>query len=307
MRALVHIGFSWRGYYPLKQKSPEELAQDKQQIKRILERMGYGYMFHPEQPSYDLTLEQGDPSLRVLIEELNKRSDFASPHVRVEKQYNLQELASAELLLLRIPNHVIKEDYYWSYPEKHKNIIPVFRRCPTCRAPLEQVRPLMVKKPLMKKKHISLTYQFQVVMAEWVGDLFHEQGLTGFELWPVQHYTQSYEGEPILYQLKPTNVLPPMAAPPTEFESIRYCEDCKHTSQFLKHTHWWGNIQYYEDTDVYYQRSVLEMVKDFNHTAERFGELPLTNREVIVTQRVYRLLQEHKVKDWEVVPIYLVD
>jgi len=159
----------------------------------------------------------------------------------------------------------------------------------------------------MRGKDISLTYANQVILSGQVGRLLQEQDLSGLELRPVQHYKKPYPGEPTLYQLAVTNVLPPMAAPPTEFEQSHNCAVCGRISRFLKHTHWWGRIQYREDTNVYYPRRVLEVVKDFNHTAEYFGELRVAHPYVIITQRVYRLLREHKVKNWAAVPVYLVD
>ncbi|MCC7353185.1 MAG: hypothetical protein IT330_05450 [Anaerolineae bacterium] len=159
----------------------------------------------------------------------------------------------------------------------------------------------------MRKKDISLTYSYEVILSERVGQLLQEHGMTGFELRPVHHYKKPYKGEPSLYQLKVTHTLPPMASPPTEFEHFHDCSACHRKSQFLRHTHWWGEVKYYEDTDVFYPRSVLEVVKDFNLTAEYFGELRVSHQLTIITQRVYRLLREHKVKNWAVVPVYLVD
>ncbi len=117
----------------------------------------------------------------------------------------------------------------------------------------------------MRGKDISLTYADRVILSERVGCLLQEHGLTGFELRPVHHYKQPYKGELALYQLVVTNVLPPMASPPTEFDPVwsRHCEVCGRTGFYLKREHWWGKIQYYEDTDVYYPRSIRGLAKDF--------------------------------------------
>ena len=68
-----------------------------------------------------------------------------------------------------------------------------------------------------------------------------------------------------------------------------------------------GQIQYREDTDIYYPRTVLKVIQDFSYTAEHFGELRVAHPYVIITQRVYRLLRERKVKNWKVIPVYLVE
>jgi hypothetical protein len=47
--------------------------------------------------------------------------------------------------------------------------------------------------------------------------------------------------------------------------------------------------------------------QDFNRTAELFGDLPDGHPLVLISQRVYRLLREQRVKGWEVVPVYLTE
>jgi hypothetical protein len=103
-----------------------------------------------------------------------------------------------------------------------------------------------------------------------------------------------------------TNVLPPMASPPTEFEQAQRCEVCGTQTQYLKHTHFWGRIQYYEETHIYYPQEVLQRAADFNATYERIGGLPDGHPLVIISQRVYRWLRENKIKGWSAEPVYLV-
>lgn len=52
---------------------------------------------------------------------------------------------------------------------------------------------------------------------------------------------------------------------------------------------------------------LVETSKDFNLTAEYFGELRVAHPMIIVTQRVYRLLRKHKIKHWAAVPVHLVE
>lgn len=316
MRAKVYISLWWGDEYGRPPKSPEELERDKRRVKEILGRMGYGREFEPERRLYKFELDKGSKALNILLEELQSDPHLAGSNTTVWRSYTRQELKSAELLIWGPTNQAIEDDYYdFDYYDPSKTsrerdtegVGPSFKECLACRTSLEQVRDLVVNKRLMRGKDISLTYSDQVIMSEWVGRLLQEHGLTGFDLRPVHHYKKPYKGEPTLYQLVVTNVLPTMASPPTEFEHFHHCDVCGRTSRFLKHTHWWGKIQYYEDTDVYYPRSVLEAAKDFNHTAEYFGELRVAHPMIIITQRVYRLLREHKVKNWAAVPVYLVD
>jgi hypothetical protein len=98
-----------------------------------------------------------------------------------------------------------------------------------------------------------------------------------------------------------------MASPPTEFQREQHCEVCGTRSRYIKHTHYWGWIRYYEETKVYYPKDVLEKAADFNRTVERFGELPDCTPYVLISQRAYRWLREQQVKGWKVEPVYLVE
>lgn len=308
MKKLASIGFSWGHEYGQTPKTPEQLKRDMRRVQEILERIGYGHAFDPKRFYYDFhNVEVGSELFNVLIEELQKDPHLARPgSISIETRYTRKELESAELLIWGPTNQAIEDDYYDFYAEgeQHRDL---YKRCSACDTRVEQIREIIVNKTLMGKRDISLTYSDEVILAERVGRLLQECRLTGFELWPVHHFKKPYKGEPTLYQLKVTHVLPPMASPPTEFEHFHDCAVCGRRSQFLKHTHWWGKIKYYEDTDVYYPRSVLEVIKDFNHTAEWFGEQRVMSRMILITQHVYRLLREYKVKNWTAVPVYLVD
>lgn len=310
MKKIASIGFSWSNEYGQPPKTSEQLEQDKRRVQEILKRVGYGHAFDPERYYYDFhNVEVGSELFTVLIEELQKDPHLTRPgSISIETHYTRQELESAELLVWGPTNQAIEDDYYELYIRTDdEGFGKLYKRCSACGARLEQIRDLIVNKTLMRGKDISLTYSDEVILSERVGRLLQEQGLTGCKLRLVHHYKKPYKGEPSLYQLMVTNTLPPMLSPPTEFEHFHDCAVCGRTSRFLKHTHWWGKIQYREDTDVYYPRHVLEVVQDFNHTAEWFGEQRVMHRWIIITQRVYRLLREHKVKNWAAVPVYLVD
>jgi len=171
------------------------------------------------------------------------------PHIRVERRYSLKELESAPLLIWGPTNQAIEDDYYGLYPSRdRKGIGDYVRRCSSCGAPLEQIRDLRVNARKMGKRDLSLTYSFEIILSPRLAQKFQEAGFTGFTLRPVWHYTRPHEGEPPLYQLVVTHTLPPMASPPTEFERVQHCPACGTTARYLKHTHYWGKIRYYEET-----------------------------------------------------------
>lgn len=308
MKAKTYISLWWGDEYGRPPKSLEELNHDRHRVQEILERMGYGGEFEFGRQLYKFELDMNSKALKVLLEELQSDPHLAGSNTTVWRSYSRQDLESAELLVWSLTNQAIEDDYddlhvngYQGGPRSS------FRRCLTCGTKLEQTRDLKVNKRLMRDKDISLTYANQVILSEWIRRLLQEHDLTGFELRSVQHYRKLYQGEPTLYQLVVTNTLQPMAVPPTEFEQFHSCDVCGRTSRFLKHTQWWGKIQYREETNVYYPRTVSKALKDFNYTAEYFGELRDAHRYVIISQRVYRLLREHKVKNWMAIPVYLVE
>jgi hypothetical protein len=158
----------------------------------------------------------------------------------------------------------------------------------------------------MGKKDVSLTYSFDVILSERMATILQERAVSGFALRSVQNYGKRGESAPRLFQLQVMNTLPPMAVPPTEFDRVRHCTVCGSTSYFLKRSDQWGNLQYYEDTDAYYPKEVLEVAQDPNYTAEWSGELPVAKPMVIISQRLFHLLRDHGIKHWEAVPVQLL-
>jgi hypothetical protein len=256
---------------------------------------------------FDFKLEVNSQAFELWLQALQERPDLAPSHIRVERIYTDQDLSFAPLLEWGPTNQAIEDDYYDLKEDGYQGGPQAsHRRCPACRAELEQVRDLLVDTRLMGKRDLSLTYSFEVILSARLARMLQEAGFTGFALRPVWDYRKPYQGEPQLYQLVVTNVLPPMASPPTEFEQEQRCEVCGTQTQYLKHTHFWGRIQYYEETDIYYAREVLEQAADFNATYERIGGLPDGHSLVLISQRVYRWLKEQGIKGWSARPVYLV-
>ncbi len=267
-----------------------------------------GYEYKEEtQPSYLLQIE-GQQAIEILLDLYQPAAHLVS-HFPVWKKYTPQDLSSAPLLEWRLTNQAIEDDYYTLHFKEGqaKGITPYARDCPSCRAHLEQVRDIWVNTRLMGKRDLSLTYSFEIILSARLARMLQEAGFTGFTLRPVWDYRKPYQGEPRLYHLVVTNILPPMASPPTEFEQAQRCEVCGTESRFLKHTHFWGRIQYHEETDIYYARRVLEQATDFNITSERFGVLSASHPLVIISQRVHEWLKANGIKGWDARPVYLVE
>jgi len=301
MKKVAHFGLRWS-----LGASPEEQEKAKARIKALLREIGLERKFNPNRSWCSIEVEVGSRAFDVLIQACGEE-DVGHLGL-IERRYTSHELESAPLLHWRFTNQAIEDDYYDLHEDGYQGGEQAsHKRCPACRAELEQVRDLMVKASKMGKRDLSLTYSFEVIFTPRLVGLLEEAKMTGFTVRPVWSYRKPYQGEPPLFQLVVTNVLPPMASPPTEFENLQHCKVCGRTSQYIKHTHWWGRIQYREETPIYYPRQVLEEAQDFNRTAEYFGDLAVATPYVVISQRVYRLLREHRVKGWTAEPIYLVE
>jgi hypothetical protein len=301
MKRVAFFSLGWSLASP-----PEIQEKEKAQVAALLREIGLESKYNPDKNWYPFRVKVGSEVFEMLIK-IAQESDIV--HLgRIEQVHSLEELESFPLLLWRLTNQAIEDDWYDLTEDGYQGGPKAsHKRCPACRAELEQVRDLLVNVRKMEKRDLSLTYGFEVILSVRLAEMLQESGLTGFTLRPVWDYRRPYQGEPRLFQLVVTNVLPPMAAPPTEFEGEQRCEVCGTESKYIKHTHWWGRIQYYEETNLYYSRDVLGMAADFNKTTERFGYLPASDPYVLISQRAYQWLREKGIKGWKVEPVYLVE
>ncbi len=221
---------------------------------------------------YRLPFSQDDPALDRLVNALEQ----AGIQYRPERRYTRKELLQAELLYLSVTGVV---------GERKNDPYDRSQMCPRCWLPRVQVADLVIDKRQMGKKDIAATYTYEVVITERLASLFHEAGLTGYELRPVHHYTSRPEREPVLYQLIPTHILPPMAVPPTR---VSPCSRC-------------GRPLLKLFAEIFYKRTDLKRAgfQDFNLTQEGW--------RLIITQRVYRLLREHKVRKFRVEVVRILE
>jgi len=225
---------------------------------------------------YRFLFEEGDLTLDSLIKELRENVHLS---VRIDRLYTRQELLAAELLHLMITGTVAEGmDHYgtrfdWS------------QACRRCWSSLVQMSDLIIDKAKMGKKDIATTYTSEVVISERLARLIQEAQLKGYELRPVRHRSNRLRDEPVLYQLFVTHALSPVA-PPTQ---VRTCSDCGRPGLELF-------------TEIYYRRQDLEKtgVKDFNQTME-------WRHWIIVSQKVYRLFLEQKIRNFEVEIVRILD
>lgn len=309
MRRIAYLTLYW---HP---QSPEERLQIRQRVEEWLSRHKLKAREFPEDRDFCrlVPLDANSKKFDVLLQELEEWTEIDDVNLKIWHTFNKRELSSAPLLVWGPTNQAIEDDYYTLYFKEGqaKGIQPYTRNCEVCSAPLEQVRDMWVDVRKMGKRDLSLTYGFEVILSANLARMLQESELTGFTLRPVWDYRKPYQGEPKLLQLVVTNVLPPMASPPTQFEEEwprpKECSVCGRRAYYLKHTHWWGRIRYYEETAVYYHQDVMGQVKDFNIAQERFGELRGSHQMVIISQKVYRWLREKGVKGWSVEPVYLVE
>jgi hypothetical protein len=305
MKRVAYLSLYW---HP---QSPEIGAETRRYVEELIGRYKLKVReFRTDRNScYFSPLDADSKRFRDLMAEIEKRSDIDDVGLKVWPSYTQRELESSPLLLWFFTNQAIEDDYYTLHFKtgQARGIAPYTRNCEVCRAPLEQVRDIWVDVRKMGKRDLSMTYTFEVILSVHLAQTLQESGLTGFTLRPVWDYRRPQQGEPRLFQFVVTHVLPPMASPPTEFEREQRCGVCGTESRYIKHTHYWGRIQYYEETDIYYAKDVLKTAADFNRTAERFGDLPVSKPYVLISQRAYQWLRGQGVKGWTVEPVYLVE
>lgn len=309
MKATVDLGLSWIGWEGTRNpKSLVQIAEDHLLVHELLEQTGFSHVYDPEQPFYEIELSKDDPRLAHLFERLQSRPDLVGPWIKVSHRYSNAELESAPLLSWFPTNQAVEDDAYALHPSRTKGEPdPSFALCPVCGGRLQQRRNLRLKRSLMGARDLSATYARDIIVSERVQTLFAQHGITGADFRPVDSHMQIGRPEPNLFQLTTTHVLQPMRSPPTEFQRILKCAECGNSSRYLKHTHWWSGFEYREDTPIYYQREAVSGALDVNATCERFGEPHVACPFILISQRLHRLLKQERVKNWDVVPVHIVE
>lgn len=305
MKRIMRLGVGWGDPTPWKpQKSAEQKERDRERIRELLEGIGRGDWFHPDKTFYVLDLEMSSGPFHYLMDELQKDPHLVHTPLFVVRIYAEPELSAAWLLVWH-PSRYISRCM-------GEGAGPHTRNCKACGAPLEQIRDLQVDMRLVGKRDVTIVSNSnEFIISARLARMLQQTDFSGFTLRPVWPCRKAYRGEPRLFQLVVTNVLPPMASPPMQFEedspSGKACPVCGRRTYSLKYTHFWGRIEYYEVPEVYYRKEVLEGAQDFNVAYERFGELRQSQQMIIISRRVYRWLREQGMKGWAAEPVYLVE
>ena len=196
-------------------------------------------------------------------------------------KYTKKELKEANYFRMTIGN-MGAEDYSESYDTKYKAIFT----CEKCgRSVYRQVSPLVINKSLMKGKDIGVTTNNEIVVSERLKNAIEEDKLTGIHFASVQHYRNTKREFPEYYQMFIDSVMPEMDENTLfTYDRPKYCDVCQKYGRILP-------------TFSRYKKNKLINIKDFNWTFERLGGGYLGQQQVIITQKVYQLWKELKIRN----------
>jgi hypothetical protein len=138
---------------------------------------------------------------------------------------------------------------------------------------------------------ITLTAQGQILVNESVARALISDSISGCLL----RGTRDASGEiPDVFQLLPTHTLPPLITPPTRFDQ-RDAWDCA-----------FCGAQGQKVQSLLYSAAQADDLADFNVTEERVVTRGCVRSELVVTQRLYRLLSQCGVTEVAVEPVILL-
>ncbi|EGD45944.1 hypothetical protein Cpap_0547 [Ruminiclostridium papyrosolvens DSM 2782] len=213
--------------------------------------------------------------LRLINECKNRNIDlfFRS----FEMEYTKSDLERAEYFVLNV------NSYCSEFSDEYDTEYSYDNKCSCCGSGRTQISDLYIDKSKMGKKEISVTYDLVWVISDKIYRLFIENGITGVEFGNVHHKKNGkIKSEPLLYQLKSSNTLPPLNEKSVFFKE-KFCECCKKSGLFLHSL-------------PYYNMENLKNAKDVNYTYEYFGAGFSGRPYIIVSKKVYKLLKANKIK-----------
>lgn len=211
-----------------------------------------------------------------LINESKKRN-IELVFGRFEMEYSKKELDDAEFFWLNA------KSYCSEYSEEYGTEFSYEDKCTHCGAGRTQISELYINKSKMGKKDISVTYDLEWVISEKLYHILNCNEVTGLIYGDVKHKKNAkIKNEPKLYQLKSQNILPKLNSK-TEFYKEKFCTQCQQSGLFLKSL-------------PVYSREILVDAKDFNYTEEYFGSGLAGKQVFIVSQKVYKIFKNEKIK-----------
>lgn len=256
----------------------------------------YGMVaIHKDEPAYE--------RMRQLF------ADFATEHnmtwfERVHVEYSDQELAFFELLTLHVTGNA---------GEGNNAFAAVYLaepRCDTCgRVEHRQVRNLVVDLLAVEADPYEIGY-FQhdlcetrfheVLVSDKVKSLLEEHQVPGIALRPVEHISADVVIPRPYYQLLIEPEIGPLIEP-SPIERLDLCETCGQYKQvFLTALPGEKGSEFYFPRSSYTGEWLMR-------TTDQFGRVPNLSSELIISQKLYRLLKEHHVTGFWVQPAHLID
>lgn len=236
--------------------------------------------------NYVFEMAEDDPAWP----ELKRR--IGNEYTYVRTRFSEQEQLNAEWCIIW-GSHSIEslrpEGYGWHQPY-------YANQCSKCGAGWRQVIPFRIKREpkLGKNQFSSFGSGFELFCRMLVFDWFACNGINGFETQPIILDRENRLAESLKQLIVTTIADPAIAEELVEHE--RYgqtdCLECGRTW----HAHYVRGM-------LPLRRSALKLNTDFQLTNEWFGNGRTARREILVSQRVVRLIFENKWKGVELVPI----
>lgn len=216
-----------------------------------------------------IRIEKTDPRLQPIVKDLEGIGHLA--HLSYHPAFEPWEIDEAELVVLRVRGFCGAAFETWA---KRLSLPPDTR---------------VKDKREMGGLDIGKTYAWkEVLISERLREILAYEGLTGWAVEPVQHRDPKKDRFPPLYQLLSTHELPSLA-PETEIHVDTHENVPK--DDFL-----YGTIALFERGPLCYRRRDLLAVEDFNRTREGFMEILVRHPYFIVSQRVRRVFQAHRIR-----------
>ncbi len=255
--------------------------------------------------SVEVKMEEPDPRVSRLLSLLAAHGE-ADPIVHRWDTFTDGELDAAPLLLMEP-----KRDYDIDGGVKFGTGYDIRLGCAACGTGAPQTTDLFVDgKELRRLKghRAGATYHHHVFVDEQVAEELARIGATGFDLRRVHGRTSRDRiTETPFRQLCPLNILPAMSPRTTGLEREDACSSCGRNGYLRMQD---------QPTRVVYRSADLAKTADVNMSWEWFGSSNLeedlrksflAHPAILVRPRVYRVLHDAGVKEFDWIPIHVVD
>lgn len=282
------------------------------EFKAAIDRLQFPYQYTDDIVGKNIHFEISENHpLWPQIQELAARYDaFCGMPIRV--QYSKADIAGAAWLSMRATRHT-------GYPQpEDKYQYQVYDPdgyCDRCGIRTTQITPFRVKsEPKGRASFLQLNWVFdEFFVRPEVRQLFDEAGVTGIGFGPCLHHSSGRRLES-LSQLLIRNVLPPGLVT-TELNTVT----CRPTNEEGPVRSYGGRLRYPDDYpycgrvkyhwpllgQTTYARETFRDAPDIVRSHEWFGSGGSASREVLVSQKVCRLIIDHKLRGLSFVPAAL--